>query len=173
LAVISAIFGLYQLKLGRTAREDAVKISKAQFLLELDRRWEAESICSARQALARNLEEIKKQIGIDHPMLNDGAKTDRIRSRFAVKLSEMRKANDPDYALLLSLCGFFETAGLMVELDYISLDAIKELFEGPIVDIDLCMREHIDERSKETGVPDGFFAHALSLCDRVKGHKKR
>jgi hypothetical protein len=45
------------------------------------------------------------------------------------------------------------------------------LFAGPIVQIDMAFRGHIEDRSKEMGVPSGMYEHALFLCDLVRSKR--
>jgi hypothetical protein len=67
----------------------------------------------------------------------------------------MRENEPEDYLKLMSLCGFFETVGTMVKLEYIDKSAILNIYEGAIMSVGNCFREHIDQRQKEYGMPEG------------------
>lgn len=57
----------------------------------------------------------------------------------------------------------------MVKLEYIDKSAILNIFEGAIISVDNCFREHIDQRKKEDGMPEGYHENAIylfSLCTR-------
>jgi hypothetical protein len=63
----------------------------------------------------------------------------------------------------MSICGFFETAGLMVKRGYVPAEDLINLFGGPLGIVSTCYRAHIQERQKETGVLAGLYEHALEL----------
>jgi hypothetical protein len=163
----SALVGLIQLRGIRLSRVAAVHIARATFLLELDRRWDSETMTAARLFLTTIREAAAKEVAEKFPTQNDGVKERHIAELVYAKLNELHTTESPDYQKLLSICGFFETAGLMVKLGHVSTEEIMGLFRGPITVVDRCFRSHIQHRQNETGVPDGLFEHALYLCDQL------
>jgi len=164
----TAIFTGIQLWMIRSHRKQEVRLANATFLLELDRRWDSPEMGQTRDLLLKLRDDISKLVSSKFPLASDAERSERIRDEFAVILRQMREQDRVQYLVLLRICGFFETAGLMVKKGFISEDVILSLFKGPVLSIDTCFRAHIEERQKEMGVPKGFFEHALDLCDRAK-----
>ena len=79
----------------------------------------------------------------------------------------MRTQDLENYSVIMRICGFFETVGVMVGQGYIPIEEIDRLFRGPILAMDTCFRDHISQRQNETGVPPGLYEHALSLADQI------
>ena len=69
----------------------------------------------------------------------------------------------------MRVVNFFEIVGQMVSRKYVSIDDIDGIFRGPILDIEMAFTKHIHERQNEKGVPQGLYANALSLFDRIGG----
>lgn len=176
--VLTAIAGLtlwlayVQLSGIKRAREDDLRISRATFMLELDRRWEEEIMHQARQLVRSMIDGAKIQAGSDEPLKDDVSQERRQRALLAQSLNNIRHDPAPeaqsDYGALMSYCGFFETAAMMAKKGYVLEDDVTSLFRGPIIDIDLLMRVHIEERQNEKGVPPGMFEDTLWLCDQTK-----
>jgi hypothetical protein len=152
LTIVAAVTGFVawqQLRALRRSGDDTLHVARANFLLELDRRWDSPEIVSARQLLDQTLHEVKMQVTADHPLSNDGDKQAKIGREFKLRLEALRAAKDDKYVNLMRLCGFLETAGLMVKKGYMPCDEIFGLFKGAISALDLCFREHIVARQKD------------------------
>lgn len=160
-AVIGAIFGY------RTIN-DATKARHARLIMDLDHRWDSGEIRKARAFFGNLREDITKEISQKFPLDSDKVKLRKAKAEWTKQLAALRKADPANYRLLITICGFFESVGMMVKRDYISKEDALGLFAGSIVQIDRFMRPHLEARAKEMGVPKGFLEHALYLCDLAK-----
>lgn len=167
-AVVAALIARNHWKELRNANLATVKQAKANFLLELDHRFESYEMTKARDLLNDYCDSIMREVTAKHNLLDEANRTVKFQEAFADKLNELRREDRKNYTALMRFCGFFETVGLMVKLGYVELGDIVSLFKGPVLDIDRCYRKHIKSRQKETGVPEGFYENALFLVDRVK-----
>jgi len=158
IAAIGAIFAGVQLRIVR-------QVSQATLLLELDARFDSSEMRQARNQFATVSEDVEKVVAANHPLANDVAKREHAAQLWKETLGLLRTDNEATYLKLIGWCGFFETVGLMVKKGYLSEEDVLDLFKGPLVDLDKAFRLHIEERGKETGVPNGLFEHALSLSD--------
>ncbi len=122
----------------------------------------------ARQLLRDLTDKLMTKVTEAYPKLDDASKAVKLREAFAEKLAELRRTNIKVYSNLLRFCGFFETVGLMVDLGYVELTDIVKLYKGPILDINRCFGQHIQERQNESGVPEGFLEHALKLAKKTE-----
>lgn len=159
-AIAAAIIAFVELRtLGRQA--------KATLLLELDRRFEGPELSIARRILAQIRDQAATTVGLANPLASENARMQLMKPECGRIMSDTR-ANDPKtYSRVMSVLGFFETVGLMVDQEYVALSEINELFRGPILAIDLLFGDHISERERETGVPTGLYTHARKLAAQV------
>lgn len=142
--------------------------AKATFLLELDRRFEGPELQAARRTMHQMREHSATLASQQHPQGGDAQRLSFMRQRCTQTIEEMRRQDPRGYSRLMRVLGFFETVGVMVKRNYIALDEIDRLFRGPILDIDMFFRDHIEQRGRETGVPDGLYEHALYLVSEVR-----
>lgn len=168
IAAGAAIFAGFQVRAMNTARAEQLRILNATLLMELDKRWDSGEMQRARRAFQDTFEQVNGVVASNHPNLRDTEKDQKIREEWTKTLGEMRKSAKPTYARLMIICGFFETVGLMVKREYISIDDALDLFAGPIINVGRCFRGHIKDREKEMGVPSGLYEHALELCDAAQ-----
>jgi hypothetical protein len=164
----TAIFTAIQVRMLADAQRQEYKLARAQFLLELDKKWDSTEMWEARTVFTQMVADTTSLVGRQNPMAREEERHTECQRVFAETLATMRTNNYRDYRMLLRMCGFFETAGLMVKKRYASPNDIMALFRGPIIEIDMCFRKHIDDRAREMGVPNGLFENALFLCDLAK-----
>lgn len=170
LTAIAAVTGWAawgQLKSIRQSRDETAHIARATFLLELDRRWDSERLIKARLLLTQMRERASKEVATEYPTQNDGIRAAQISKKMSDHLTKLHTEGSEDYQTIMSICGFFETAGLMVKNNHITKVEIDALFRGPIEAVNLCFRPHIVHRQNEIGVPGGLYEHALYLCDEL------
>jgi hypothetical protein len=159
-AIIGALFAGAQLL-------DVRRASQASLLLDLDARFDSEGLRAARDLFSSLRQDIHTIVSTNNPHANDAAKRDLICAEWRQALADLRKNDTDSYIMLIGWLGFFETLGLMVKKRYISEQDAFDLFRGPLIDIGNSFRLHIEDRSKETGVSEGLFEHALSLSARA------
>jgi hypothetical protein len=164
LAIAAAIFTYIQIQQIREDSAQQLKISHANLLMDIDHRWDHE-MKEARNTLALIADDIQRWVKSRHPGLEGADLNTEIQSEWRRTLNGMRRRGSPAYLDAISICGFFETVGLMVRKNYVSADDVVELLGVSILNLDFYLRPHIEERAKEEGVPEGFFEHALHLCD--------
>ena len=164
---ITAVFARDQLRSLKQSRIDALHIAHAEFLLALDTRWDGAEMTACRSAIIKLRDSIHDEVAKGHPQAADARRNNIAGEKFSEKLQEIREQKFEEYQVLMRICGFFETAGLMVKRGYVKSDDIVSLFKGPILVIDTCYRKNIDLRSQETGVPNGMYEHALFLCEQA------
>ena len=150
------------------ARKQALKISHANLILSLGARWDSAAMTRARSLSAKLREEINTRISTNRPLSKEPDKIALIKAEWKEVLAKMRVSDTPNYIRLLSICGFFENVGLFVKAGYITESDVFGLFRGSIMIIDMCFREHLEERSKELTVSPGYMEHVLYLCDLAK-----
>lgn len=148
------------------------KQSRAQFLLELDRRFEDAEMRECRAEIEKLNREMNDEINGAHANLTDTAKIEKIRALSAAKIREFRDQDRDRYSKLMRLANFFETVGLTVKQNYVSSDDIDLLFRGPILDVDKFLRGFINEWQKEMGMPTGLYEHALYLADEIASRNR-
>lgn len=167
IAIVAAFVAKGQLKEMGDYRLQRVRIANAQLLMELDKRWDSREMHESRLIFKRTFDAISKKVATDHGTVKDGEREKLMQGEWVNELHKKRKENPEEYTKLMDMCGFFETVGLMVDKDYIKFDDVKELLEGPIVNIGKCFRGHIESLEKETGVLAGLYKHALALSRRA------
>jgi len=167
IAGVTAWFAYDQLVALKHNRDQELRISHANLILSLDHRWDNE-LAAARSAFKKAQEEIKKSILDKDPRVGGTEKAKRTREKWTEMLRRIRDTDPDQYRQFMSICGFFETVGMMVRQKYIDEAAVINLFEGSIVAVDECFRGHIDQRAAEDGVPKGFLEHTIYLCDLCK-----
>lgn len=173
IAAASAYFAYGQLKNIAASRGDAVHIARATFLLELDRRWDGTEMVAARKLLSKTLGEAKETVSRANHLANDGERERLVGIEFSRTLAALRSTDTDAYQALMSICGFFETAGLMVKRGYVPADDLISLFGGPLATAGTCYRSHIQDRQNETGVLAGLYEHALDLAAKVSPRPSR
>lgn len=145
-----------------------LRLSRASFLMEIDLRWDSDELRRARKLLHALTDEINIDTTRKHSTATAEQRDKAVKRAWAERLRRKREENLDDYMALMAICGFFETVGLMVERKYIELDEIESLLKGPILAVERCFAEHIQDRNAEMGVPKGLYENALNLSARLK-----
>lgn len=145
----------------------STKATNARLMLDLDMRWDSPDMQETRRLFGDTNSDLVAIVSNDFPQANDAAREQKVREKWTEHLRNLREQDVQNYTKLMSMCGFFETVGLMVKKNYVSKSDMLDLFEGPIVAIGRCYGGHIEERSKEMGVPKGLYEHALEICENA------
>lgn len=159
----------------KNANEESAKFARANFLLQLNNVFQSETIIQARaefKALRDMLEkEIKERQDYDK---KTGKEIEDLRKQyFSDHLYKLRNhENDGEkkkYIGLLNLCGFYETAAVLIENKCIGLDELVNLYGGAVVELHEWMEKHIEiekEKYEKRGKP-GYFANFSELAHTV------
>ncbi len=78
---------------------------------------------------------------------------------------DLRTQKLRSYIELMSLCGFFETAGTLVYKGYIDRDDIMQLYDGTIEQLFTATRIHIERRQEE--MPPGYLENFKRLAESI------
>jgi hypothetical protein len=171
IAGVSAWFGYNQLTSLAESRRQELKISHANFVSDLDKRWESEEMQEVRRLFVTTRSKIIEDVRIKNPNVSQAEFDLLVDSECQQALSMMRKENMDEYMKLFTICGFCELVGLMVKREYISKEDAMGLFSGPIIQIARFFRVHIDDMAKQPHVPPGLYEHALFLFDLLRSTK--
>lgn len=142
--------------------------AKASFLFSLDTMWESNEFAVARADFFTLRRDTEKQVERDNKEKPAQQVETLLAEEFSQKLYEMRDADTERYLRLLKLCGFFETAGLLVRQDYVSAYDIIGLYGGSIQRLFEVMDTHLQKRREEPGMPKGYFEHFRYLAQITK-----
>lgn len=138
---------------------------KATFLFELDKMWESKEFAGARTKFDKLRKAVEDWCDQNHAYLDGTGKEERIRERMAEVMSKLREENLEEYTDIMKLCGFYETAGMLVERGYVAFEDIYGLYGGSIVRLYSCMRTHIAKRAE--GMPPGYLEYFLKLAKKA------
>jgi hypothetical protein len=172
-ALFAMAYAAMQIDESTKMRSAAILQARANFLLQLDERWDSpeisESFIKFYEMRSTAIAEVEK-LGLN---LSDVAKVQRAADSFPDRLTELRSNKPEEYKRLTLLLGFFETMGVMVKKGYVSDEDMYDLFSGPILEVGKFFRAHIKERNEEMGVLKGLYEHALFLVDRIQAIRAR
>jgi len=171
IAFFTAWFAVVQLWQIKQDSQQQLQISHANLLMAIDHRWDHE-MKEARATLAKIADDIHKWVKVRNPSFTAAQVKEETREEWKKTLNGMRRRGEAAYSDALAVCGFFETVGLMVKRNYVSADDVIGLLGVSILDLDFYLRPHLEERAEEEGVPEGFFEHAIYLCDLAKAPAK-
>jgi hypothetical protein len=163
-AIGTLLYSAWQLKSSASSQAQELRISHANAILEMDRRFESPEMLESREIFMKLREEVLQQVGSGHPKKNDAARAELVRGAWAERLRELRESGDERYMKVMRMCSFFETVGLLVKKEYVRKDDVMLLFKGPIMAIDSSFGGHIEDQLKEMSMPAGLYEHALFLC---------
>jgi hypothetical protein len=166
IAAVGAWFAYHQLKALNSSRDQQLNITRATFLLELDKRWESADMQEARDLFVTISGAISKDVEARNPGIAPETKQDLIAEQWKRTLADLLKTDTKKYMKLFYICGLFETIGKLVKNKYLSLEDISDLFSGPIEQIGRRFGPHISDREKE-GMRKGLYEHALYLYDEI------
>lgn len=146
---------------------DVRRSSRAALLLQLDERFDSQELRDARTLFADMHGDIQQIVSGQNLNANDQKKRELVCQEWTKTLNNLLSQDHSGYLRLLGYLGFFETIGVMVKKKYIAEHDVMDLYRGPLVDIGGAFSTHIAERSKEMGVTNGMFEHALNLSSRA------
>ena len=100
-----------------------------------------------------------------NPGVKDAAREVKLRAACKEKIDALR-ADDKEvdlYEQFFTYLAFFETVGLMVRKRYVPLQDVVLLYKGPIFDIDIVFRHHLEEWQQHGNIPKGLLENVLFL----------
>jgi len=163
-AAAGAVFAGYQLREIRRSNQRQADLAKATFLFDLDKLWESTQFAGARVAFeklrADTEEHLRGHNGDQHL-----SKEDRLTLEFSKRLYELKSQEMNGYTSLMSLCGFFETAGMLVDKGYVNLRDVDSLYGGTVLRLHETFAKHIEKRAEE--FPPGYLENFLLLAKRI------
>ena len=109
--------------------------------------------------------DVEDHVKPHHDHLSHSEKRHQVAEEFARRLSDLRTQKLRSYIELMSLCGFFETAGTLVYKGYIDRDDIMQLYDGTIEQLFTATRIHIERRQEE--MPPGYLENFKRLAESI------
>lgn len=159
-ALVGAILTVRQLK--------AIKRqAQATFLFELDKMWESQEFAEARTRFEKLRKDAEDEVRNLHPSLDAGSREREIQKTVSATLEGLRHSNMAEYVFIMKLCGFYETAGMLVKRQYVDFADIYGLYGGSILRLYSTAEIHINKRAEEMPQP-GYLEHFITLADRSK-----
>jgi hypothetical protein len=175
-AVSTAIFAGWQLwEIRREGSRHGNEVkrladqAKATFLFELDKMFESGPFSRARSGFAVLKKDVDEHVKNHHPHLSITDREETMSEEFSKRLYELRSHNHAHYLRLMSLCGFFETAGVLIEKGYIEEADIEALYGGGIIDLYAATRRHIAQRQEE--MRPGYLQWFKRLSERISSNQ--
>lgn len=160
LAVIIAVIAIEQ----RTLQ------ARATFLLHLYERWEG--LEDQRKQVYETYRPMRNEVLRDHSDLEDKHRIAKLRSTCKNCVDEIKKDDEDKYHAFVAYLSFFETIGLFVRNGYVPLKDMLQLYKGPILEIDIMFRDHIEEWQKHANTPDGLFGNVLYLIKKTQRRER-
>jgi hypothetical protein len=162
-AVIGLLFTYFQL---RSLKRQA----KATFLFELDKMWESSEFATARSRSEALRKDARTFVEQKHDGLDAAGKEIKIGEFIATEMARLRNEKTEDYVFLMKLCGFFETAGMLVHRRYAAFRDIDGLYRISILELYSEMQTHIRMRAetmpRDRG--DEYLVHFRRLARRCR-----
>lgn len=154
------IYARHQLKI---ARENG----KILFLMDMDRRWDGHEMKEARIKWRELRNSINETIEKEHSQLSHQDRLNKASELCSNKLHEMLKRDVDGYAIIMSIMGFFETIGYVIDKKFTSSDEIAGLYGDSIQEFDRLCFSHLEKRREDrqssTGAPTDLYEHARNL----------
>lgn len=150
------------------ANELAANTAKAQFIFELDKRWEGSDMADARKEFTKKYEEIHTSICSNQPKLGSAAHLANMQKPFADYLSQAKKDDIENYSNIMKIMGFFETAGMLIKQNYIPLEDILELYTGSLLQAKHAFSLHVTELAQEKGGIAGIYENCVWLFKKAE-----
>lgn len=171
-AVLMGLAAVYALIFAHSQIKMAKNSTKALFIAELDRRWEGHEMKEARSKWRMLRNTIDAKIESKHKSLNTNDKINKKAEICSDMLYDMLKNDTDGYTSILSILGFFETVGYIVDRQFITANEIADLYGDSIMEFDRLCYAHIEkrreERLKETGVTTDLYDHARNLIKSTR-----
>lgn len=168
-------FAWYQIKImqedakTRTQSVGAQELeARAAILLDLDNRWESDSMQAIRAEALQIREEVKLEAATLWPGLSYVERQRRSADIYADKIQKIRQDNLLRYLRLIEICGFFETVGYVAKSGYIPPQDVILLLGGSILTAGEVFKPHIDKRVSETGEHRQLFENFLWLLEETQ-----
>jgi hypothetical protein len=167
-AILAAIYATHQISEARVANEQSLHQARAAFLLQLNERWH--DLIAHRITFGNVRKSLFDQICADDPDDHNENRMVELRKRSKTHfIAEQRKFTD-EFQHCVQYVSFFEFAGMMANKEYIPVQDIIELYEGPLVDIEIMFVEFIKEWQKDPRFPPGLFKNLLFLIGQLPDH---
>jgi hypothetical protein len=140
---------------------------KATFIAELDGRWEGSEMKNVRAKWIEMREHIRTLVEGTYGNLTAQGKDEKMGDECSKYLHDLRIQKPNAYNDIISVVGFFETAGYSIHKKYIPADDVMDLFGEAIRELDrLCwkhMQKRIEESKAEGAGMTTLFEHACKL----------
>jgi len=140
--------------------------ARARILLDLDMRWESQSMLATRTALLKIVQEVKNEIDIAWAHVSEREKREKRGEAYAERLKKLHDTNLEAYGKFMEICGFFETVGYMAKHDYIPTKDIIELYGGALHLAGEIFGIHVRKR-REDERDERLFEYFMYLVDAV------
>ncbi len=165
---IAILLASRQVSLLRQTYNHGLLQSKANFLLEIDRRWESHEMIECRKEFRKLYSEVKQHVDTANKSLDARTKKSKLMEAFSEKLYEKEKNDLDSYRLCIGLISFYETLGLMVKRGYADWQDIQDLFLGAIHQIDEVYSVHLKLKAEEPGAAPGLYENTLYLIRKAR-----
>lgn len=140
--------------------------ARARILLDLDMRWESQSMLATRTALLKTVQEVKNEIDTAWAHVSEREKREKRGEAYAECLKKLHDTNLEAYGKFMEICGFFETVGYMAKHDYIPTNDIIELYGGALRLAGEIFGIHVRKR-REDERDERLFEYFMYLVDAV------
>jgi hypothetical protein len=142
--------------------------ARARILLDLDDRWESDSMQAIRTEVIQMMVEVKKEAAERWPGQSETERQRRSADIYADKLQKIRDNELLRYLRIIEICGFFETVGYVARSGYIPPTDVILLLGGSILQAGEIFKPHIDKRLSETGEHKELFENFLWLLKETQ-----
>ena len=164
--LVGTMFAGYQLKEIKESDARRADQAKATFLFELDKMWESTEFAAARVAFETLRADVEQWAETNHKHRDAVGRLQAMREEFSVRLFQLQKQNLAEYARLMRLCGFFETAGMLIKSRYVREGDILELYGGALIRLGETFGAHLRNRAEE--LPKGYMENFIRLADAAE-----
>lgn len=163
--VILLFIAFFGIRGTRRQIEISAQQSKANILLDLDKRWEGEELKTARKNRFTLEKSIKYIIEKSKPY----SKNVDIETIYLLAIKNFSSSKYENYMEMMDLCGFFETVGYIVEKKYLDFDDIYQLYGPAIVQSGDFFRVYLESEQNIRGSEE-YYCYFLRLYKRARHH---
>ena len=168
--VVSWVAGAVIVLIALAALRHRVFQARATFILHLMDQWR--ELYDARKETVSVLKELTTEVFGNDYRWKDQIRMEKLRTTCEKSVAEIEDKNPKLFAAFIQYLTFFETVGVLVRNRYVPLRDILRLFEGPIDDIDVMFRLHIEQMQRRAEVTPGLFENLLSLIRRTRRRQR-
>jgi len=165
--IVMALIAGYALYFARAQILAARSGTKATFLVDLDGRWEGTEMKEARARWREMRDAVTQHIEQTYPEASRNEKRAKRGEHCSKVLHTMVHKEPEKHITIMSIFGFFETTGYIVDNGFISAEEIVDLYGESILELDQFCWSYIEKRREEatndTGVPTKLWEHARNL----------